>query len=76
MCVFLLLAVGRLVYTGKLVPKVTVDMHMETIATERQVNAELRAALQEYQTVGLTSVAVLEALQSRNPDAELPDEQA
>jgi len=59
----------KMVLSGKLVPGKTVAMLLETIATERAANAELRAALAEYQATGLTTVKLLEAIQGEHKEA-------
>jgi hypothetical protein len=64
------LYVFRLVYMGKLVPGRTVEMDRRALAAERETNAELRAALLEYQAIGSTTIHLLKSIQRDREEGE------
>ena len=62
----------KLVLSGKLVPQKTVAILLQTIETERTANAELRAALTEYQAQGITAAKFFESIQGERKEANKP----
>jgi hypothetical protein len=62
----------KLIYSGKLVPGKTVAILLQTIEAERAANAELRAALTEYQAQGLTAAKFFESIQGERKEANKP----
>lgn len=65
------LSIVRLIYKGKLVPETTVRMERDALAAERATNAELRAALLEYQSMGTAAIHLLESIQSDHREGRL-----